>query len=88
MKMPVTSLYRAPANTLINYDFVIGHKLPITNIIIIIYAVKKNRCQNYAKCFVAECGEPPFAQHKIIKNGKGLLRRATNRPAKSKTSDC
>ena len=40
MKMLVTSVYRAPANTLANYDFVISHLLPNANIIII-YSTKK-----------------------------------------------
>ena len=45
MKTPVTSVYRAPANThtLTIYDFVIGHELPNTNIIIINSAKKRTR---------------------------------------------
>ena len=74
MKMPVTSLYRAPDYTLINYDFVISHKLPNTNIIII-YAVKKTDAPaGPSKGFIMRHNmffNPAFAQHKIIKNGKG-----------------
>jgi len=43
MNTHVTSVYRAPADTLTNYDFVIELELRNTNIIVI-YSAKKRTC--------------------------------------------